>query len=228
MKPPRLDRNLTLPSLYDRLICLVFMAVLSIFLIFLGLSGPFFQVAPVITAPQSGAVLSGRVEIIGDLGVPSFSAADLAFAYGEDTTGTWFLIQTLSGSPSSGSLAIWDTSQLTDGNYRLRLRVLQADGTSAEVIVEDLHIRNDAPTAAPTQPPVLPSESPEPFEEPPEVFLPTSIPRSTPEVLAPRESLPGNPAQLDRGAVLSIFGRSSILVLILFAVLGILLGLRRH
>lgn len=202
---------------------------ISVFiLVVLVVPGFFFQTGPTISAPQNGAILTGRMEILGSLGAPGFSSAELAFAYAADTTGTWFFLQELPGSVQQGPLALWDTSQLTDGDYRLRLRVFQADGSSQEAIVEELHIRNDAPPATPTLFQTLPSETPESLEDIPEAVFPTLSLQSTPEVMKPQVPLPANPAELDQGTVYSIFGRSAILVMALFAALGLLLRTRRH
>lgn len=204
------------------------MGIFTILLVALGVSGPFFQAGPVITAPRNGDVLVGQVEILGSLGVPGFSSAELAFTYVADATGTWFFIQELSGSAQQELLAFWDTSQLTDGDYRLRLRIFQPDGSSQEIFVENLHIRNEVHPPTPTSLPAVPSESPELVEDLPEAVFPTISPQSTPEVLASRGPMHANPAELDQGSIYSIFIRSAILVLALFAVLGLLLRLRRY
>ncbi len=204
------------------------MGTFPIFLVILALAGRTLQTGPVITAPQAGAILSGSVEIQGDIGASTFSPAELAFSFAGDPTGTWFLLQSLPGGAPTGLLATWDTSRVTDGDYRLRLQVVLDDGSVQEVIVEDLHIRNDSPPPLATQTLPVPTDTPEPAEDLPELVVPTQALQSTPEILPAQGPLPENPAGLNQRSVLSIFGRSVILVLVLFAVLGLLLRFRRN
>ncbi|MEJ5225563.1 MAG: hypothetical protein WHV44_13990, partial [Anaerolineales bacterium] len=46
-----------------------------------------------IAAPQAGQTLQGQVRITGSAAVTGFAAYEVAFAYADDPTGTWFLIQ---------------------------------------------------------------------------------------------------------------------------------------
>ncbi len=115
----------------------------------------FMQSADVsITSPQPGDVLRGQVEIIGNMNVPNFASAELAFSHSaSDPADSWFTIQTFPQPVQNPTLAIWDTTSLTDGDYTLRLRVILQDGTSQDVVVSDLKIRNDVPlpTETPTE-----------------------------------------------------------------------------
>ncbi len=103
----------------------------------------------VIVEPGEGAVLIGLVTVSGTAAHPDFVAYDLAFAYDPDPTGTWFpLGPPVNTSVANGPLAVWDTSSISDGTYRLRLRVWLSDGTSLETIVGGLRVRNETPTPA--------------------------------------------------------------------------------
>jgi hypothetical protein len=53
------------------------------------------------------------------------------------------------------------------------------------------------------------------------------IPQVAPPTLIPRVTMPPNPAEIAPAAVFSILWRSAILALVLVAVLGLLLRLRR-
>jgi hypothetical protein len=176
---------------------------------------------PGITSPQPGETLRGQVNISGGMNVTNFSSAELAFAYASDPTSTWFTIQTFSSPVFDPGLAVWDTTVLTDGNYALRLRVNQTDGSSQEILVTDLHIRNDAPASTDT-----------PIPEPVSTLAP-SLPTSTvaPVTVSPSyptpTPLPGNPASLLTSSIYSNFARGTALTLILFFIVGILLRLRR-
>ena len=154
-----------------------------------------------ITSPAPDELLRGQVTITGRLDFPSFLSAQLEFAYASNPTNTWFLIQSFSAPLPDRTLANWDTTAITDGDYVLRLRASFEDGTSQEVTVP-VKIGNEA----------LPTSTPEPAASPesesvliPTPFLiaasptPTDLPRPTPTAL-PRRS---------RGAIRMISGRKS-------------------
>lgn len=122
-----------------------------------------------ITAPQTGGVVSQIVTLTGTADHPWFQAYDLAFAYQDNPTGTWFPIGEPVQTPvADGRLGIWDTTTIADGIYALRLRVWLQDGTVLTALVEDVRVRNYLPvetptpaaTALPTPIPVTPSPSP--------------------------------------------------------------------
>jgi len=181
-----------------------------------------FQDASVaITSPQSGATLRGQVSVAGNMNVPDFSYAELAFAYASDPASTWFLIQSFSQHPTDSTIAAWDTLSLTDGDYNLRLRVYLLDGSFQDAIVTDLKIRNDIPIPADTPTPKqndVPAPPPPTATSQPASVLP-SFPTPTP--------LPANPASLTLPSVYSSFGRGALTALGSFFLIGILLRLRR-
>ena len=70
--------------------------VRNFFFLMLGLWLPFltgsFQISrPKIDSPQNGEALQGVVEIMGTSEIVGFQGAEVAFAYGKDSS-TWFLI----------------------------------------------------------------------------------------------------------------------------------------
>lgn len=176
-----------------------------------------------ITSPVADELLRGPVNITGRLDVPVFTAARLEFAYATNPTDTWFLIQMFSQPVVDGTLATWDTTSITDGNYVLRLRVTFEDGTLQEVTVP-IQIGNDAlPTATPE-----PTPTPEPESALlPTPFLlaasptPTYVPRSTPTALPP------NPVSLEQGEIYRSLGRGALVILGLFVLAGLLIRVRR-
>src|SRR5689334_21458541 len=95
-----------------------------------------------ITSPVPEEWLRGQVTVTGKIDVPSFASAQLEFAYASNPTGTWFLIQAFSQPVGDSTLAVWDTTTITDGDYSLRLRVNLEDGTSQEVTVP-IKVGND-------------------------------------------------------------------------------------
>ncbi|MEJ5240818.1 MAG: hypothetical protein WHS87_06445 [Anaerolineales bacterium] len=100
-------------------------------------------------APLSGETLRGQVLIQGKIPVlEGFAYAEIAFALAT-APDTWFLIRRLE-APAEGTLAIWDTTQVRDDTYHLRLLVVFQDGRQQEIRVENLRLRNYIPTATPT------------------------------------------------------------------------------
>ncbi|HSK89156.1 MAG TPA: hypothetical protein VK880_12400 [Anaerolineales bacterium] len=176
-----------------------------------------------ITSPAADEILRGPVTIAGTLDVPSFASAQLDFAYASHPTDTWFPLQTFSEPVIDATLAVWDTTWITDGDYILRLRVNFEDGTFQEVTVP-VKIANDA----------LPTPTPAPTATPEEVtvfvptpFLlaasptPTEIPRPTPT------ALPSNPASLGQKEIYASLSRGALVILGLFALAGLIIRIRR-
>ena len=98
-------------------------------------------------------MLQGVVTIRGSSNETGFLSAEVDFTYAGDTTGTWFLIATDSQPVDSSTLATWDTTTITDGDYNLRLRVILSDGTHLDVIIPNLRVRNYTPIETPTPAP---------------------------------------------------------------------------
>ena len=180
--------------------------------------------SPVISAPAVGQTLQGKVDITGTTSVPNFASAELDFAYASDSGDNWFTIQTLSQPVADSVLATWDTSLISDGDYKLRLRVALQDGSFQDVVVTDLHVRNYTPdtptpvvTIAITETPTdLPLLSPTPIVE-----LPTELPRLTPTPLAL------NPASLTTDEIYASLGRGAFVIVVLFIIFGLLTRFRR-
>ncbi len=112
------------------------------------------QVAPRLDSPHAGEALQGMVEITGSTDLEDFESAELSFAYDVEQPDTWFWIADVTDPVSSGSLAGWDTNDLTDGNYRMRLVVTRADGSTVETQVRGLRVRNTTPIETDTPAPV--------------------------------------------------------------------------
>jgi len=130
-----------------------------------------------ITAPASGDVLQGLVNVTGTSAVDGFFASELSFAYASDPTSTWFPIYSTDQPVTEGLLAAWDTNLVTDGDYDLRLRVTLQDGTILETLVTGLRVRNRTPTETAT---LAPTFSPGPADTPvPSPLPPTPMPAPT-------------------------------------------------
>lgn len=95
-----------------------------------------------ILSPGGGTALQGVVAITGTTDMAGFRSAEISFAYQSDPTRTWFIIQQMTRPVKEGSLASWDTTTITDGDYRLRLQVILEGGEVQEFVVGGLRVRN--------------------------------------------------------------------------------------
>jgi len=181
-----------------------------------------------IASPKPGDILRGQVDIVGSMDVPGFASAELAFSYASNPADSWFIIQTFSQPAPNPTLATWDTTTLTDGDYILHLRVFLQDGSSQDVVISDLKIRNDVPlpTESPTATPTNQFSVPLPIASPvststiqPATALPT-FPSPTP--------LPANPASVTSSSIYSNFARGALITLVLFAFFSLILRLRKN
>lgn len=190
-----------------------------------------FQTSVAITSPQSGAAVRGQVEILGNVDVPNYESAELAFGYllPEGTASSpaeaWFIIRTFPQPIAESPLAVWDTSSVTDGEYILRLRVYLQDGTIQDAPLVRVIVGSDTPTPTPT---ATPQEALEPTSVPVVTVQPpppTSLP--TFAFFQPTEP-PPNPASLTVPLVYSIFGRGALIALGVFLLFLLLLRLRKN
>jgi hypothetical protein len=106
------------------------------------------QGVAVITSPLDGAILNGLVPITGTATHPQFQHYDLAFAYSPNPTGTWFPLQApVNTQVVNEIIGRWDTTQISDGLYSLRLRVYYSDTAYLEAFVQNVRVQNATPTA---------------------------------------------------------------------------------
>lgn len=138
-----------------------------------------------ITAPQEGQALVGVVTITGTASHPNFQRYRLDFAPQGDDEGGWFQIVEITQQVANGPLAQWNTANVPDGAYQLRLRVILRDGTVVQQIVGNLAVNNTQATPLPTalSPATLPPTTLPPTEGPSPTPLiqqpPTLTPRPT-------------------------------------------------
>jgi hypothetical protein len=176
-----------------------------------------------ITSPQAGDTLRGQVEITGNMDVPSFASAELAFSYASNPADSWFTIQTFPQPVQNPPLAVWDTTTLTDGDYILHLRVFLQDGSPQDIAVSDLKVRNDAPPATevstPTESAGFITINPLPTSTVQPATATQSFPSLTP--------LPANPASVTSSSIYSNFASGALITLVLFIIFSLLLRLRK-
>jgi len=177
-----------------------------------------------ITNPTPEAILRGEVAITGSTAVPNFIFAQLDFAYASNSSDTWFNIQMFSQPMADSTLAVWDTTSISDGDYVLRLRVTLGDGTFQEVLVP-VKVMNDTVLPTPTS---VPTSTPEIAVQIPTPFLlavsptPTDLPRPTPTMLPP------NPASLGQNQIYGSLGRGALVIVGLVALAGLIVRFRRY
>jgi hypothetical protein len=179
-----------------------------------------------IDAPTAGQAILGNYVILGNTGSDRFQNYEVNFAYKDDPTNTWFLVQEGSVPIQDEVLAVWDTTTITDGEYTLRLLVTLNDGTQIEAMVTELRVRNysaietDTPTPIPplvTLVPAILSVSPTsgyPLEATPTLSPMTPTP------------LPTNPAIITSSQMVLTLGKGALISIGMLALLGAYLGLR--
>jgi len=105
----------------------------------------------VITSPSNNAVVRGQVPILGSATHPQFQFYKVEFAREPVVGEAWTIIGAIHQQQvTNGQLETWDTSQLPDGSYTLRLRVVRLDGNYSEYSVMQVVVANAQPTETPT------------------------------------------------------------------------------
>jgi hypothetical protein len=170
---------------------------------------------PYITSPLTGQAVQGVVTITGTSEVVGFVRSEVAFTYADNPTDTWFLIAASDLFVTDGTLAVWDTTTITDGVYVLRLRVFLPEGYYLDAVVSDVRVRNYSPIETPT-----PTATPV-------IILPTLTPTITPLPPATPTPLPPNPVAMDRKEILISLGVGALLVLLFFLFFGLYARFRR-
>ncbi len=211
--------------------------ILSLFVTFLphpaGTTwGPYgrIQTGGVVTAaidsPVAGQAVQGAVVIRGSTAVEQFQYYEIDTMPTANSTQSWSMIQQSSIPIQDGTLAIWETNSITDGDYNLRLVIFKIDGSRSEISVVGLRVRNytslDRSTLTPTVMyvtlgPGTPTSTPTPSD--------TLSPSITPLPSTPTP-LPVNPSEVTASQVMSTFGTGVALSVALLALLGAYVGLR--
>ena len=162
---------------------------------------------PLVENPSPDEVLQGVVTILGSTDLFGFQSAEISFGYQSDATDTWFLIEQGESAINDDTLAIWDTTTITDGDYKIRVRVYLDDGTYADTIIPRLHVRNYSPIID-EQSYAIPTSA---------VSEDESIPEET--AIKPTSTvLPGNPASISSSGIIS-----SLIKGIVFAILAMII-----
>ncbi len=176
-----------------------------------------------IISPLAGDALQGTVVIAGSTNLPGFQSAEVDFSDEQPGLANWFLIQQSQTPVISGTLAVWDTSKIADGNYRLRVQVTLQNGQVSEKAISGLRVRNYTVIETNTPAAVLTAQDAVTAAPPEATITPVAL-TSTP-LLSPTV-LPPNPAQLQTGGLLFNLAMGAAFVLSIFFLLGIYLWLR--
>ena len=125
-------------------------AAIGAVLVVVPLGRPAAVGAAEIADPQPGQALRGVVLIRGTAQQPAFDHYEVSFSYEPNPTADWFAIEAAGSSPvQNGQLASWDTTQIADGAYQLRLRVFSNDGGAPlEFVTAGLAVANSVPLPA--------------------------------------------------------------------------------
>lgn len=174
------------------------------------------QFGPVVASPRPGDALQGTIVISGTSDAIDFVSSELEFGYADDPAGTWFLIAQSDQPVRDGTLAVWDTTVITDGEYDLRLRIRLEDGSSLDVVVPGLRVRNYTPIETPVPGSTTTVDTPTPSAVTPSIPLPTSTP------------FPPNPAALTPFRILSGLGYGALAAIAFLLLLRLYIHLRRN
>jgi len=130
----------------------VAMVKTALLLILFLFGGPFGRLAQqvVVDSPRAGEALQGQVTITGTTDIEGLQSYDVSFAYQKDQTNTWFAVAQGDQVLRNAALATWDTTTITDGTYKLRIRTFLADGRVLETYVMGLRVRNYTPVETST------------------------------------------------------------------------------
>lgn len=148
----------------------------------------------IITAPADNEVIRGVVTVAGSAVHPAFDRYELAYAVEPVTSNDqWVGIGELGTQPVvNGELATWDTTNLPDGSYSLRLRVVRNDGNYSEIEVKHVVVANAVPTETPTpSASATPTVTPTPLPPTPTIIIELPVESTaTPRALTMTQTLP--------------------------------------
>ncbi len=140
--------------------------------------------------PREGQPLQGIEMIEGRVRGEGYRAGTLHFAYSGIENPTWFYLADLEPAEDGGSnhpfLVKWDTSQITDGEYDLRLKAIFEDQVTISERVRNLRVRNYT---------VIETSTPAPDNTQGPEETPTPVLPETPG--AAGSTLPENPASIE-------------------------------
>ena len=148
-----------------------------------------FAAVAVIERPEPNSRVQGIVQMVGTARIADFSHYMVEYGVGSSPLGWAPVSAPIGNMVERGLLTQWDTRELENGVYTLRLVVYDHRGNAAEarILVEVVN-----PTPTPTQTPTItptptatPTETPSPTPTEPPTAEPTATPTPAP-LLTPR------------------------------------------
>ena len=137
-----------------------------------------------IQSPREGQALQGIEIIEGKIRGEGFIRGKISFSYSDSQDPTWFYIADIEPEDADSSQVSfkvnWDTTQITDGNYNLRVVAEYQNAAAIFDLISNLRIRNYSPvetsTSAPNEGNGSPEVTPSPTAEPVLEATPTALP----------------------------------------------------
>lgn len=176
---------------YGRFMPITRWRVVSLLLLLLVETLPLFSPQPAvaqaagISAPTTGAAVSGDVIISGTAVIDPFQRYELYYKQEPSGDDAYIYFDGGTSPVTNGQLGVWRTTNISPGTYSIRLRVVKTDGNYGEFFVRDVQLGGSSgePTATPTTTP----GSPTPTAIPTATFTPA--PQPTPAVGAVTQPL---------------------------------------
>ena len=92
----------------------------------------------IISSPKPGDVIKGQVILVGSANIPNFGFYKYEFSpYGTDA---WSTIQANRDVKQDMELGLWDTSEVSPGDYNLRLIVIDNQGNALPACIVPLRV----------------------------------------------------------------------------------------
>ena len=183
-----------------------------------------------ILSPSNEEVVFGISPILAQVDRPGVIGYQVSFTYAQDDRRTWYPL-TSGAELNDGRIEYeWDTNQVTDGNYDLRIQVFFEGEPLLSQTIRTIRVRNytqvETPTASLTPSPTVgtPEATIQPSATPTETATPTLTftPWRTPTPLPP------NPAEITENEFRTNFGLGAAITFGGLALIGIYNWLRRR
>lgn len=178
----------------------------------------------VVISPADEDVIFGISPIIVQVNHPGLVRYEISFTYADDDRGTWFPVTSGENLEEGQIQYEWDTNQITDGNYDLRILTSFEDGSQSILAIRTVRIRNytqvETPTAALETLEMIAALSMTPTETATPTYTPTPWRTPTP--------LPQNPVEITNTEFRNNLALGAVITLGGLSVIGIYTWLRRR
>jgi hypothetical protein len=105
-----------------------------------------------ILSPNDSSILKGVISIRGTVTGVGLQRGEISFRYEGEDSSNWFLIDQVNESVVDNTIANWDTANIADGTYQLKVVAFYDDGHQIESIINNLQIRNYTAVETPNRP----------------------------------------------------------------------------